>query len=74
MADSKIVQLGEIDGMIDKPFVLRFFVEAVSPDGATNRFADTCATLAGVDPSTLPAGETIGTTGYPGETADTTWS
>lgn len=45
---------------------------SILPEGTTNVFRDTCAIHAGVSPEAMPEGETVGTTGYPGETADTT--
>ena len=73
MSKQVTFELGKVDERIEKPFVLKWLQkEQASPEGTTNVFQDTCAIHAGVPPENLPEGETVSTTGYPGETADTT--
>ncbi len=75
MSRQIVVELGTVDQPIEKPFVLRWAkAQAGTNDGQTSVFSDTAAFHAGVSPDNLPDGETVGTTGYPGETADTTFS
>jgi hypothetical protein len=74
MTKQIVTVLGTVDEPIEKPFVLKWAKpQGAALDGTTNVFADTAAMHAGVAPESLPEGETVGTTGYPGETADTTW-
>jgi hypothetical protein len=75
MPKQYVIELGNVDSPIEKPFVLKWArARHASPSGSTNVFSDTAALHAGVSPENMPDGETIGTTGYPQETADTTFS
>lgn len=74
MGKEKTVILGQIEGTIEKPFVLKWKEPVANQaDGQTNVFADTAALHSGIAPDSLSATETVGSTGFPGETADTTF-
>lgn len=76
---SKTVILGDVEGKIDTPFVLKFAEPRNKRpnDGSTNYIADTCAIELGVQADALPSAEKFGSTdrmgGQPGESADTTF-
>lgn len=76
----KTYVLGQVDGHIDKPFVLKWGVKHDShhvDDGHTNVFADTALNSCDNFSDVMPLGETIESTtpsnGDSGELADTTF-